>query len=438
VRHYALNVILSVLLAVPAAGVDVIEPADLAALQKRWPRPLALIMQRLEEPPRESEPDRPAVSSSLKAAAAFLRADELQDAARVEAKAVAAREFQAGLDALGPRSARFLEREGGLGVIAREVLGADTLVSILGRGASDEPAGLLSMRAEALYFAGRYQEAARAAAEAWKLSAGQDKDALLILRSSEGRVAPSQASGISKAAGHAPLPIAVAAEARPIVMTSIPKSEKLAVPELDILDDETAAPEPTSVDRVMALLAPTKDTVVEDLKTLRSRIGGFEVPDETRSLGSSNLEAPRSFLAWIKNVSDKDLPAVSYGILPAGQIATYKPGFLGSRGKIVMNYHVRGAEPSARSAVLLHELYHYWDFEIEKNPYPNISYGHHSKEGIARREYDAYRLTALYWAQVNSGDATSPLARSLTTLPSETDELQRRVDALVSRRKDEK
>jgi len=448
VRWISLGLLVVSFLSFPLQAANdsaILDPAVATALQKRWPRPLVLIQLRLNESSR----DRPAVFSALQAAAEFLRVDGLRGVARTDAKTAAARNFRAGLDALGPSRGRFLGREGGLGEIAREVLGAEAFVNVLDETTADQAhaAGLLSVRAEALYDAGRHQEAAVAAREAWELSQKKDMEALTILRLSEGRGSPSRAAASSaspRPAGADSLvtsAAASAADARPIVMTKMPKRSPLVVPGIDhfnILDDEAAAPEPSAVDRIMAFVSPSKNIVTEDLKTLQSRIGDFDIPAETISLGSENFEAPRQFVSWIKTVSSKDLPDISYGTLPAGKLASYKPGILGGKGKIVMNYYIRNAEPLARSAVLFHELYHYWDFEVAQNPYPNVSYGHHSKEGLARREYDPYYLTALYWAQVNPGDAGSPLAKSLCALPSNTDELQRRVDALVSRRKDDK
>ncbi|UPT75882.1 MAG: hypothetical protein M0D55_09545 [Elusimicrobiota bacterium] len=185
------------LLAVPLRAANdsgVLDPVAVAALQKRWPRPLGMVQARLVEPSGEFVGDRPAVVSALNAATSFLEAEGLPEAARAGATTAAARDFRAGLDALGPHRARFLSRDGGLGEIAREVLGAEALLEVLGRADADKPEahGLLSVRAEALYHAKRYQEAAAAAFQAWELSGHTDTNAFALLKLSEGRTAPVQ------------------------------------------------------------------------------------------------------------------------------------------------------------------------------------------------------------------------------------------------------
>lgn len=197
VRWTPLGLLVAVLLAVPIRAANdsgVLDPAAVAVLQKRWPRPLGLIQKCLAEPSGEFARDRPAVVSALNAATAFLEAEGLPEAARADARAATARDFRAGLDALGPHRSRFLSRDGGLGEIAREVLGAEALLEVLGRADADKPEahGLLSVRAEALYHAKRYQEAAAVALQAWELSGHTDTNAFALLKLSEGRTAPVQ------------------------------------------------------------------------------------------------------------------------------------------------------------------------------------------------------------------------------------------------------
>ena len=196
-RWTLLSLLVVVLLSVPiraAKDPAILDPAAVLALQKRWPIQFGLVQKRLAEPSGKFVRDSPAVLSAMNAAASFLAAEELPETARADARAVAARDFHAGLDTLGPHRTRFLSRDGGLGEIAREVLGAEVLLDVLGLADADRPEeqGLLSVRAEALYHAKRYEEAAAAALRAWELSRHTDTNAFALLKLSEGRTAPVQ------------------------------------------------------------------------------------------------------------------------------------------------------------------------------------------------------------------------------------------------------
>jgi len=194
-----------------------------------------LVQQRLAAPSDDQARDRAAVISSLKAAASFLIAEELPETDRREARASAAGDFRAGLEALGPSCGRYLGRAGGLGEIAREVLGDAALLKILDETSGDGPesADLLSVRAESLYHARRYQEAEVAARRAWELSGRRDNDAFALLKLSEGRTTPSQGiSETSRAQPSAALPPTTAGPAAPIVTAKTSKSVSVAIPEV--------------------------------------------------------------------------------------------------------------------------------------------------------------------------------------------------------------
>lgn len=175
---------------------------DPDALERHWPGQLLLAERRLSESPELSQRDRQAVVAALDAASAFLAGEDGKPAAR--------RDFGAGLDALGADRELFLSRGGGLGEIAREVLGPDALLAVLDRGGPDAPPapGLLALRAEVLYDAGRYPEAAAAALKAWELSGHTDESARALYNSSKGR---GEAKSVKQAVQETPVAGAVPA-----------------------------------------------------------------------------------------------------------------------------------------------------------------------------------------------------------------------------------
>lgn len=186
-RWTPLGLLVVTLFAAPARAANdatVPDSAAVAVLQKHWPKSLERVQKRLAEKPEETSRARPSALAALKAGAAF--ADGRS--ANATAKDTAVQSFRAALDDLGPDQARFLGRDGGLGEIARELLGDAALLARLdelskqGAESPDVP----SIRAEALYHAGRYQDAVTAAREALKLNP-QDRDALGVLKFSEGR-----------------------------------------------------------------------------------------------------------------------------------------------------------------------------------------------------------------------------------------------------------
>lgn len=126
-------------------------------------------------------------------------------------------------------------------------------------------------------------------------------------------------------------------------------------------------------------------------------------------------------------MKDSDLPHIEYGILNEGEIGRYERNVL-RKSKITLNISIKDAEPSARAAVLFHELYHYWDNEVVKLHYGNVSYGYIDRGHIPEHEYDAYFMTAVIWKQTKAGDASSPLARFLDVLPSSREGVTRFVE----------
>lgn len=206
------------------------DPVVAAAVQHRWPGALSLIQKRLEEKPDELSQARPAVAAALGAGARFVGAERRFGA--TTAKTDASRDFRSALDALGPARGRYLSREGGLGVVALDVLGARDLAAVLGGAGGAVTSGLASVRAEALYKSGRYEAATVQAREALRLDPG-DKDAFAILKLSEGRSAPSGADS-GAGARAAPRPAAAAApDSRPALLAVKVSKSATAVPELE-------------------------------------------------------------------------------------------------------------------------------------------------------------------------------------------------------------
>jgi tetratricopeptide (TPR) repeat protein len=163
-----------------------LEPAAAAVVQRRWPRSLGLVEKRLAEKPADAAKTRPAVAAALKAGAAFAESEG------ADAQAGPAKDFRAALDSMGAAKARFLGRQGGLGEIARAVLGDAAFVALLddARQAGEETPDTPSIRAEALYQTGRFAEAAKQARAALGINP-QDTQAYALLKLAEGRLGPS-------------------------------------------------------------------------------------------------------------------------------------------------------------------------------------------------------------------------------------------------------
>lgn len=296
----------------------------------------------------------------------------------------------------------------------------------------------LSQAAAAAAGRSDYEEAVRLANEALRVNPA-DPVAHTTLRLAQGRGQASSASATGPQTGMAAAsnPARPSSDGPPLVMSAPTKRRPLsesAIPSMQMLDDETAAPEATLTDRAMALVMPHRQLVEQDLKTMRRLLVGFEMPHDTISLASANLDAPKQFISWIKSAPDSELAPISYGIIEPGLLGEYRPRVL-AKGKVRLNHFIRGVEPETRATVLLHEIYHYWDVEVAGNPYSE-PYNYKSPEAMARREYDAYAVARDFWRHARPGDASSAASKALDRIPDDPQELMRRVDELVLRRKD--
>ncbi len=186
----------------PAAAAVALDASSAALVAKRWPQPYKALRQRLAEQSQAKAQTTESVVSILLAAADFIRAEHAPEPERANRKSAAGDAFRVGLDGLGADASRFLGRDGGLGEIARDVLGQDEFLRLLDSLSENErgTASVLSIRAEALYGAGRYAEALTVAREVLR-SEPNNREMLTVSKFSEDRVA-SRAS--DKAAGPPP------------------------------------------------------------------------------------------------------------------------------------------------------------------------------------------------------------------------------------------
>ncbi|MFI5361345.1 MAG: hypothetical protein ACHQ49_05190 [Elusimicrobiota bacterium] len=159
-RRASLSLLLVGLLSAASAGSD---SAVSAAVEKRWPGSLELIRERVAEKPETKAKTGPAVDAALASAASFAAAESEGSAAAAKADSV--RRFRAALEALGAERSRFLGGSGGLGVIARTVLGDAAFLEQLDglRKLGIEPvddAALREASARALqtFYKGRFEE----------------------------------------------------------------------------------------------------------------------------------------------------------------------------------------------------------------------------------------------------------------------------------------
>lgn len=203
-----------------------------------------------------------------------------------------------------------------------------------------------------------------------------------------------------------------------------------------ISSGEAEAPQATLWDRFVALITPDDRLIEADLSLLRSKARDFSLPPETLSLATTSPEVPRQFVQWLKTMRLEDLPPIEYGIVSPGDFAEYKKGL--GRGRIVMSHFIRDSEPEARSTALMHELFHYWDMKIARNSYQTETYGFTSPENEGDREYDPYLLTAHFWKHIRPRDAASSMAKSLDRLPLEAEDVRRKVDSMVERKRSKK
>lgn len=295
----------------------------------------------------------------------------------------------------------------------------------------------LSQAASAAANHSEYEQAVRLANEALRLDP-RDPVATAVLRLAQGRGRSSVDVLPPPTRQIAPTPIPQPSSARPAIALSEPVRRRslsdTSMPSLQMLDDETAAPEPTLKDRAVAFITPSKQLVDNDLRKMRALLVGFELPHEMISLASSNHGAPRQFISWIKSVPDSELAPVAYTIMKAGLLGEYDYSVL-TKGEIRINHFIRDSEPEARATVLLHEIYHYWDKKVAQNPYEE-AYSFMTPAAKAQREYDAYKVAKKFWVHSRPADVTSHVARALDRIPDDDAELIRRVDELVLRRKD--
>lgn len=399
---------------------------------------LVLANTALSEPSRRPSPVHAALArvSGTTSAGATLEslASGIPDERRPQAKST--------LDAIDRARLSFDE----FGELCRAyvLLGFSDAAGSAGDGfAEDDPRRAWGLSQAASAAAGRseYGEAIRLANEALRLKPG-DPVASATLRLAQGRgrtaVGPS-AGGVSQESKVSGVEsVQPATQQPPLVMSAPAKRRSLSdssIPSLQMLDDEAAAPEATLPDRVKSFITPDQQLVEQDLKKMRELLAGFELPDGIASLGSTNPDAPKGFVPWLRSVPDSELAPIAYGIIDAGLLGEYSPSAFG-RGTITLNHFIRGAEKESRATVLLHEVYHYWDWKVAGNPYPKAPYGLHHPEAIARREYDAYYVAMFFWKHARPADAASPTARALDRIPSDTEVLMRQVDEAVLRRKD--
>jgi hypothetical protein len=200
-----------------------------------------------------------------------------------------------------------------------------------------------------------------------------------------------------------------------LVTGAVPESDGVDV--LHAMGDVAVAPAPTWKMRYNALFSD-KATVSEDVRTVKAKAGSLELPADGHTGLASSQASLDDFVNWVKTVPDSELPNIGYGTLNEGEIGRYERNMI-RKSAITINISVKEAEPEARAAVLFHELYHYWDVEVAKNHYSNVSYGFIDPAHIPEHELDAYYMTAVIWQQSKPDGASSPLAQFLGKLPTE-------------------
>jgi len=196
---------------------------------------------------------------------------------------------------------------------------------------------------------------------------------------------------------------------------------KIHEPDLHIhpaLSNEDIAPEAGILDRIGSAFYSDDATVAEDLRSAKRIAAAMKLPNNYRGHNMLANSPPAAFLQWVQTVKEKDLPNIGYGILPKERIGQYEPGML-SNGDITINYFIRGAEPEARGAVTLHELYHFWDKKVAKNHYTNVSYGMVDPANMWRHEVDSTFLTALAAEQSLPEKCLSALCEALKKIPTD-------------------
>lgn len=165
--------------------------AAVAAAQSRWAHEFAAARSLLLSHPNAKTPVENCISAAQKFDAAGEN-DELREPAR--------QEYEACLPSLGSASARFFGRNGGLGKVTQDILGAEKFLGLLSKvpAAEGERAGLASTMAEAFYNAKEYDKAVKAAQMALKLNPS-DASAFAILKLAQGRSGTVVADAITTA-----------------------------------------------------------------------------------------------------------------------------------------------------------------------------------------------------------------------------------------------
>jgi len=199
---------------------------------------------------------------------------------------------------------------------------------------------------------------------------------------------------------------------------------------MNSLADDTLAPGPSLWARGSSMWYSDEATVMQDVATIRAGLQDVELP-KVAAINEGASGAIQDFFLWLRNVKVEDMPSVDYANLPKGVIGTYDMGWGLGKGSITINHAVRFEPPRARSAVLVHELYHYWDKRVAKNYYPNVSYGKIGAGTERNHEYDAYMAGALYWNLVKQEGDSGALARFMDRLPTEADQVRQVVNGAV-------
>lgn len=187
--------------------------------------------------------------------------------------------------------------------------------------------------------------------------------------------------------------------------------------EFQSLGSLEVAPAAGAGDKAASMWYSDSGTIAQDQATIRANLKDATLPTVS-AINEGNTGAIQEFFRWLQSAKPDDMPTIDYAILPAGEVGTYQLGLLG-KGSITLNHFIRNAEPRARSAVLVHELYHYWDKKIAKNYYANVSYGVIGEGTKHTHEYDAYLATSQYWAMVKRDGDNSPLAKLLERIPTD-------------------
>jgi hypothetical protein len=199
---------------------------------------------------------------------------------------------------------------------------------------------------------------------------------------------------------------------------------------LHSLADDTLAPGPSLWSRGSSMWYSDEATIMQDVAAIRAGLKDVELP-KVSAINEGAPGAIQEFFVWLRNMKTEDMPTVDYANLPKGVIGAYDMGWGLGKGTITINHSVRFEPARARSAVLVHELYHYWDKRVARNYYANVSYGKIAEGTMKNHEYDAYMAGALYWNLVKQEGDSGPLARFMDRLPTDPDQVKQVVNGAV-------